>query len=107
MHYGRYVAAFVCVLMILKSGWWQWWTTIFGFGTVLLGLPAHLMANMWDRSPLFESMLIGSHNQIDFPFFIDEELFTQLFYLVDEIYPSLSQFLTLINNTFIDYFIAY
>ncbi len=45
-----------------------------------LVLRVHLnVMNIWDRSPLFESMLDGSHEQLDFPFVIDGELFEHLF----------------------------
>ena len=46
--------------------------------------------NVWDRSPLFESMLDRSHGNIDFPLVINGEVYTQLFYLVDGIYLSMS-----------------
>ncbi len=38
-------------------------------------------------------MLNGKHNNIDHKFTLDRKVFDKLFYLVDRIYPSLSQFL--------------
>ncbi len=49
--------------------------------------------NIWERSSLLESMLNGRHEQIDHQFVLDEKTFTQLYYCVDGIYPSLSRFL--------------
>ena len=43
-------------------------------------------------------MLDGRHDAIDFSFRIDGQKFDQLYYFVDGIYPSLSQFLATINN---------
>ena len=53
-------------------------------------------------------MLDGSHDKIDFSFNIDGHDFDQLYYLVDGIYPSLSRFLTTINDptTTLDCFFA-
>ncbi len=72
------------------------------------GLPGGLNdINIWERSPLLESMLNGTHSQIDHSFVINNETFHQLFYLVDGIHPWLSCFLstisvhtTLINTNF-------
>jgi hypothetical protein len=52
--------------------------------------------NIWGRLPLFESMLDGTHDNIDFKFNIDRHEFEQLHYLVDVICPSL--FLVPCNN---------
>ncbi len=78
------------------------WHSAFGFPGSLNDI------NVWDRSPLFESMLDGTHNNIDFKFTIDGETFEQLYYLVDGIYPSLSCFLATINDptTTLDCFFA-
>ena len=62
------------------------WHNAFGFAGALNDI------NIWDRSPLYESMLGGSHEQLDFPFEIDGETFEQLYYLVDGIYPAVSCF---------------
>lgn len=58
------------------------WHRAFGFPGTLNDI------NIWERSPLFESMQNGSHSEIDFDFEIDGELFKKLYYLVDGIYPS-------------------
>ena len=42
---------------------------------------------------MLESMLSGSHDEIDHVFSLDDEVFSKLFYLVDGIYPSLTRFL--------------
>jgi hypothetical protein len=42
-----------------------------GFAAVLLGFASSSKdIHVWDQSPLFESVLDGSHNQIDSPFFL-------------------------------------
>ena len=68
------------------------WHNAFGFPVSLNDI------NIWDRLPLFESILYGTHANIDFKFNIDGHEFDQLYYLVDGIYPSLSRFLATINN---------
>ena len=47
---------------------------------------------------MYESMLDGRHEQLDFTFEIDGQQFDHLYYLVDGIYPSLSRFLLTIND---------
>eukprot|EP00804_Cyclotella_cryptica_P024859 CCRYP_020563-RA/>CCRYP_020563-RA protein AED:0.13 eAED:0.04 QI:11/0/0/1/0/0/2/0/201 len=78
------------------------WHNAFGFPGSLHDI------NVWDRSPLLESMLDGSHDTIDFSFHIDGQKFDQLSYLVDGIYPSLAQFLATVNDptTALDCFYA-
>ena len=78
------------------------WHNAFGFPGSMNDI------NIWDRSPLLESMLDGTHENIDFPFTIGSEKFDQLYYLVDGIYPSLSRFLATINDptTVLDSFFA-
>eukprot|EP00804_Cyclotella_cryptica_P021926 CCRYP_000885-RA/>CCRYP_000885-RA protein AED:0.18 eAED:0.16 QI:0/-1/0/1/-1/1/1/0/182 len=78
------------------------WHNAFGFPGSLNDI------NVWDRSPLLESMLDGSHDEIDFSFEIDGQQFDQLYYLVDGIYPSLSRFLATVNDptTALDCFYA-
>ena len=49
--------------------------------------------NKWERLSLLESMLNGNHDKIDHEFTLDGKAFKKLYYLVDRIYPSLSQFL--------------
>jgi hypothetical protein len=46
--------------------------------------------NIWERSSLFESMINGEHDELDFDFLVDGEVFSKLFYLADGIYPQLS-----------------
>ncbi len=36
----------------------------------------------------------GEHEQLDFDYVFDDEVFSKLFYLVDNIYPSLSCFIS-------------
>ena len=64
--------------------------------------------NNSDRLLLFELMLDGCHDDIDFTFLIDGDEFNQLYYLVNGIYPSLSHFLATINypQTALDCFFA-
>ncbi len=78
------------------------WHNAFGFPGSLNDI------NVWDRSPLLESMMDGSHDAIDFSFDIDGQQFDQLYYLVDGIYPSLSWFLATVNDptTALDCFYA-
>ena len=51
----------------------------------------------WERSPLLESMLNSSHSLIDHSFIIDDEIFHELYYLVDGIHPWLSRFMSTIS----------
>lgn len=78
------------------------WHNAFGFPGSLNDI------NIWDRSPLLESMLDGTHDNLDFKFNIDGQEFDHLYYLVDGIYPSLSRFLATINDptTTLDCFYA-
>jgi hypothetical protein len=78
------------------------WHSAFGFAGTLNNI------NIWDRSPLYESMLDGRHEQLDFTFEIDGQQFDHLNYLVDGIYTSLSRFLSTINDltTTLDCFYA-
>ena len=78
------------------------WHSAFGFAGSLNNI------NIWDRSPLYESMLEGSHDNLDFPFIINQQQFEHLYYLVDGIYPPLSRFLSTINDptSTIDIFFA-
>jgi hypothetical protein len=68
------------------------WHTAFGFPGSLNDI------NIWERSPLFESMQNGQHDKLDFPFSADGQTFDKLFYLVDGIYPSLVRFLATISD---------
>jgi hypothetical protein len=42
--------------------------------------------NIWERSSLFESMINGEHDELDFDFPVDGEVFSKLYYLVEGIY---------------------
>jgi hypothetical protein len=68
------------------------WHSSFGFPGSLNDI------NIWDSSPLFQSMQDGSHAEIDFDFYVNGELFSMLYYLVDGIYPSLARFLASIPD---------
>ena len=57
------------------------WHSAFGYPGSLNDI------NICDRSPLYESMMDGTHDKIDFSFEINGEHFSQLYYLVDGIYP--------------------
>ena len=54
--------------------------------------------NVWERSTLLYQMTHGQMQYIDFDFEIDGETFSQLYWLVDGIYPRLSRFLKSIVN---------
>ncbi len=53
--------------------------------------------NIWDWSQLHESFIDGTFGKIDFDFEIDGEQFTNLYFLVDGIYPELSRFVKTIS----------
>jgi Plant transposon protein len=48
--------------------------------------------NIWDQSLLLRSFIDGTNDSLDFDFKIGGKTFTELFYLVDGIYPDLSRF---------------
>jgi hypothetical protein len=54
--------------------------------------------NIWEWSPLLESMIDGYHNSIAHNFLINSQSFKQLYYLVDGIYPLLSRFVPTISD---------
>jgi len=60
--------------------------------------------NTWDQSPLLRSMLDGTMDELDFEFTIGKETFSKLWFMVDGIYPELSQFVKTVavplNNNF-------
>ncbi len=68
------------------------WQSVFGY----LGSPNDI--NIWDWSPLYEPMLDGTHDKIDFSFEINGEHFSQLYCLDDGVYPSLSRYLLTVND---------
>ncbi len=53
--------------------------------------------NIWDPSQLHESFIGGTFGKIDFDFEINGEQFTNLYFLVDGIYPELSHFVKTIS----------
>lgn len=64
-----------------------------------LGFPGALNdINIWERSPLFESFQDGTFEELDFDYVINGECFSELFVLVDGIYPHLSRFLQAITE---------
>ncbi len=83
---GREKCATIALEAVVDHNLWFWHGS-FGFPGTLNDI------NIWERSSLLESMLNGRHEQIDHQFTLDEKTFTQLYYLVDGIYPSLSRFL--------------
>ena len=68
------------------------WHRVFGFPGTLNDI------NIFERSPLFQSMQDGSHSEIDFDFEVDGHTFQKLYYLVDGIYPWLTRFLATISD---------
>lgn len=65
---------------------WLWYAR-FGFPGTLNDI------NIWDQSKLLKQFLDGTFTaDIDFPFFINNEEFYQVWLLVDGIYPELSRF---------------
>jgi hypothetical protein len=67
------------------------WHNAFGFAGSLNDI-------IWDRSPLYKSMIVGAHDQLNFPFVITDHQFDHLYYLVNSIYTAISWFLSTINN---------
>ena len=49
--------------------------------------------NIFELSSSLESLLNRKHNEIDHEFVVDGQLFSELFYLVDGIYPHRTWFL--------------
>ena len=88
---GKEGKATISLEAVVDSSLW-FWHSAFGFPGTLNDI------NIWDKSPLLESMLDGRHEEIDFPFVIDGTRFDQLFYLVDGIYPWLARFLLSVKD---------
>ena len=70
---------------------WMWHNE-FGFAGALNDM------SILDRSPLYESMLDGNHDQLDFAFEIDDHKLDHLYYLIHGIYQVLSWFISTIND---------
>ena len=68
------------------------WHSAFGFPGSMNDL------NIWERSPLLETMIDGYHDSIDHNFIINGQSFKQLYYLIDGIYPLLSRFVPTISD---------
>jgi hypothetical protein len=69
--------------VVVDTNLW-FWQDAFGFPGTLNDI------NIWEHSSLFESMINGEHDELDFDFLVDGEVFSKLFYLADGIYPQLS-----------------
>ena len=46
--------------------------------------------NIWEHSSLFESMISKEHDELEFDFPVDGEVFSKLYYLVEGIYQQVS-----------------
>ena len=58
----------------------QFQTTTYRFGTAQFSFAGSLnIINIWDRSPLYESMLDELHDQLDCPFDINQQQFEHLY----------------------------
>lgn len=80
---GREKCATIALKSVVDYNLWFWHAS-FGFPGTMNDI------NIWEHSCLLESMLNGSHSEIDHNFTLDGETFHQLYFLVDGIYPSLS-----------------
>ncbi len=83
---GREKYAGLGLEAVVDTNLW-FWHAAFGFSGTLNDI------NIWERSALLESMVNGEYEKIDFNYFVDGEVFSILFYLVDGVYPSLSYFI--------------
>ena len=63
------------------------WHSSFGFPGAMNDIV------VWERSELFEAMQNGNFNKLDHQFEMDDVVFSQIYLLVDGIYPKLSRFL--------------
>ena len=83
---GREKCATIALEAVVDYNLWFWHAS-FAFPGTMNDI------NIWERSCLLESMLNGTHSEIYHNFTLGGEIFHQLYYLVDGIYPSLLQFL--------------
>eukprot|EP00956_Cyclotella_meneghiniana_P023786 scaffold46922_cov39-Cyclotella_meneghiniana.AAC.2 len=88
---GKEKVATIGLEAVADNTLWIWHRS-FGFPGTLNDL------NIWERSPLFQSMQNGTHSEIDFDFELDGQTFSKLYYLVDGIYPWLTRFLATISD---------
>ncbi len=84
---GREKIASIGLEAVVDNNLW-FWHAAFGFPGTLNDI------NIWERSSLYESMIDGRHEELDFEFMVDGEVFDKLLYLVDGIYPPLTRFLS-------------
>eukprot|EP00804_Cyclotella_cryptica_P018889 CCRYP_006428-RA/>CCRYP_006428-RA protein AED:0.19 eAED:0.73 QI:0/0/0/1/1/1/2/0/365 len=84
---GREKVASIGLEAMVDNNLW-FWHAAFGFPGTLNDI------NVWERSSLYESMIDGAHDELDFEFLVDGEVFDKLIYLVDGIYPPLTRFLS-------------
>ena len=84
---GREKIASIGLEAVIDNNLW-FWHAAFGFPGTLNDI------NIWERLSLYESMIDGRHEEIDFEFVVDGEVFDKLIYLVDGIYPPLTRFLS-------------
>jgi Plant transposon protein len=69
------------------------WHSAFGYAGTLNDI------NIWEQSPLLKSFVDGTFSQfVDFEYNIGGETFTQLWLLVDGIYPEVSRFVKTIDE---------
>jgi hypothetical protein len=54
--------------------------------------------NIWERSPLLESLIDGVHDIMNHNFIVNGQPFPKLYYLVDGIYPILAGFVPTISD---------
>jgi hypothetical protein len=84
---GREKVASIGLEAVVDNNLW-FWHAAFGFPGTLNDI------NIWERSSLYESMIDGRHDELDFEFLVDGDVFDKLIYLVDGIYPPLTRFLS-------------
>ena len=84
---GREKIASIGLEAVVDTNLW-FWHAAFGFPGTLNDI------NVWERSSLYESMIDGRHEELDFEYMVDGEVFDKLLYLVDGIYPPLTRFLS-------------
>jgi len=53
--------------------------------------------NIWDQSPLLKTILDGTMEDLDFDFNVGGELFSKVYFMVDDIYPELVCFVKTVS----------
>jgi hypothetical protein len=84
---GREKIASIGLEAVVDTNLW-FWHAAFGYPGTLNDI------NVWEPSLLYESMIDGRHEELDFEYMVDGEVFVKLLYLVDGIYPPLTRFLS-------------